>query len=63
MMLSKNVITKKYAPKIVFFDEKKSERFEWFLTYKIDSENQILEFFDSSPLLQFSKFHLTTVDF
>ena len=36
---------------------KKIERFEQFLTQKIDFESQILALFDASPLHQFSKFN------
>ena len=32
VMLSKNVNNQKSAPKLVFFNEKKWERFKWFLT-------------------------------
>ena len=55
-MLSKNINNKKCAPKFVFFNEKKSERFGLFLIKKIDFENQFWALFDSSSLLQFSKF-------
>ena len=34
LMLSKNVNNKKFASKFVFFNEKKSERFGWFLKVK-----------------------------
>jgi len=37
----KNVNNKKPAPKLIFFNEKKSERFVQFLTVKIDFESQI----------------------
>ena len=37
----KNVNNKKPAPKLIFFNEKKSERFVQFLTVKIDIESQI----------------------
>ena len=40
-MLSKNVNNKKCAPKFVFFNEKKSESFGWFLALKIDFESHI----------------------
>ena len=43
--------------KVVFFNEKKSEGFGWFLMKKIYLEIQILALFDSSPLHQFSKFN------
>ena len=46
---------KKCALKLVFFNEKNSDRFGWFLRYKI--ENQILALFYSSPLIQNSKFN------
>ena len=36
--------------------KKKWERFGWFLTKKIDVECQILALFDSSPLIQNSKY-------
>ena len=42
---------------MVFFNEKKGEIFEWFLTSKIDFKSQILAHFDTSPLHQFSKFN------
>ena len=35
--------------------KKKSERFRWFLTYKIGFESQILALFDTSPFHQFAK--------
>ena len=54
MMLSKNVNNKKCAPKLVFFNEKKWERFGWF-----DIENwlwnQILALFENlltTPILK-----------
>ena len=34
----------------IFFNKKKSERFEWFLTLKIYFECQIVALFDTSPL-------------
>ena len=37
----KNVNNKKPAPKLIFFNAKKSERFVQFLTVKIDFESQI----------------------
>ena len=43
---SKNVYNKKHAPKLTFFNEKKLERFGYFLTQKIDFESQISAFFD-----------------
>ena len=46
MMLSKNVNNKKCAPKLVFFNEKYWERFQWFLTPKIDFEIEILALLD-----------------
>ena len=57
MILSKNIKIKKRAPKLVLFNEKKWERFGWFLTYKIDFESKILAIFDSSLLIQNSKFN------
>ena len=57
LKFSKNDNNKKPSSKLIFFNEKKnSERFRWFLTQKIDFESQILVLFDSSPLIQFSKF-------
>ena len=41
LKLTKNKFYKKCGPKLIFFNEKKSERFEWFLTWKIDFESQI----------------------
>ena len=38
--------TKKHAPKLVFFNEKKIERFGQLLTKKIDFESQKVAFFD-----------------
>ena len=37
---------KKVAPKLIFFNKFFLERFEGFLTLKIDFENQILALFD-----------------
>ena len=46
-MLHKIDKNKKVAPKLIFFNENFFlERFEGFLTLKIDFENQILAFFD-----------------
>ena len=45
-MLHKIDKNKKVAPKLIFFNEFFLERFEGFLTLKIDFENQILAFFD-----------------
>ena len=42
-MLSQNVNNKKCAPKFVFFNEKKSERFNQFLTQKKDFESTNFE--------------------
>ena len=43
------LVKKKCAPKLIFFNEKKNlERCGWFLTLKIDFENQILALFDSN---------------
>ena len=50
-MLSKNVNNKICAPKFIFFNEKKSERFQWFLSRKLTLENQIL------ALNKFAKFN------
>ena len=52
-MLSKNVNNEKYAPKFVFFNEKKNQK-DWddFLTQTIDFESQISELFDT-----FAKFN------
>ena len=55
LMLSKNGNIKKCATKLQW--KKNWERFQWFLTYKIDLESQILVLFDSSPLTQFLKFN------
>jgi hypothetical protein len=49
IILSKNVSNTKYAPKLVFFNEKNLR--------KIDFESQILALFDTSPLIQNSKFN------
>jgi hypothetical protein len=46
LMLHKISNHEKCAPKLIFFYEKKLERFGWFLKLKIDFENQILAFFD-----------------
>ena len=51
-MLSKNANNKRCA-----HDWKKRERFQLFLTRKINFECQILALFDISPLTQFSKFN------
>ena len=49
-------ITKKMCSKIGVLQWKKNwERFGWFLTLKIDFESQVLELFDSSPLIQTQK--------
>ena len=45
-MLHKIDKNKKVAPKLIFFNENFLERFEGFLTLKIDIENQILALFD-----------------
>jgi hypothetical protein len=55
-MVSKNENNKKCAPKLVFFNVKDWEIFQWFLTLKIDFESQIQALFDTSLLHQFSKF-------
>ena len=57
MILSKNINNKKYAPKLVLFNKKKSRKIPWFLTQKIDFESQILARFDTSPPHLFSKFN------
>ena len=46
LMLSKNVNNKKSAPKFVFFNEKKSERFGWFLTppHYTNLQNSMISF-------------------
>ena len=52
-MLSNNVNNKKCAPKLVFFNENKIEKYsDGFWNRKIDFESQILALFDSSPLIQ-----------
>ena len=57
-MLSKNVNNKKYAPKLVFFNEKKIEKDSYdFWHRKIDFASQILALFDTFPLVQFSKYN------
>ena len=60
MILSKNVNNKKCAPKLIFFNEKKWERFGWFwyrkLTLKVKGLGDFA-LFDTSPLTQFSKFN------
>ena len=49
-------MTKKMCSKIGVLQWKKNwERFGWFLTLKIDFESQVLELFDSSPLIQTQK--------
>ena len=45
-MLHKNSKNKKCASELIFFNEKKLERFGWLLKLKIDFENQILALFD-----------------
>ena len=61
MMLSKNVNNKKYAPKLIFFNEKKIEKYSdnfWYrkLTLKVKRLGDFA-LFDTSPLIQFSKFN------
>ena len=56
-MLSKIVNSKKYAPKLVFFNEKKLRKIPMIFDIKFDFESQILALFDTSPLNQFSKFN------
>ena len=46
-MLHKINKNKKCAPKLIFFNDFFLERFGYFLTLKIDFENQILALFDS----------------
>ena len=46
LMLHKINKNKRCAPKLIFFNEKKIERFGWFLKLKINFENQILALFD-----------------
>ena len=41
----------------VFSDEKKSQRFGWFLMLKIDFQSQISALFDTFPLHQFTNFN------
>jgi hypothetical protein len=53
LILSKNVNNKKCAPKLVFFNEKKLKKIQMIF----DIESQILALFDSSPLIQNSKFN------
>ena len=59
-MLSKNVNNKKWAPKLIFFNEKKIEKDSdnfWYrkLTLKVGRLSDFA-LFDTSPLVQFSKF-------
>ena len=54
-ILSKNVNNKKYAVKLVFFNEKKMRKIQ--MIFDIGFESQILALFDSSPLIQNSKFN------
>ena len=59
-MPSKNVINKKCAPKLIFFNEKKIEKDSdnfWYrkLTLKVGRLGDF-DLFDTSPLVQFSKF-------
>ena len=51
-MLPKSINNKKWTPKFIFFNEKKTESFGRFLTNKIDFESQILA---PPPLCQFEK--------
>ena len=60
-MPSKNVINKKCAPKLIFFNEKKIEKDSdnfWYrkLTLKVKRLGDFA-LFDTSPLTQFSKFN------
>ena len=48
---------KKWAPKLIFFNEKKIEKDSDDFCIKIDIESQIFALFDTSPLTQFSKFN------
>ena len=57
MILSKNVNNKKCAPKLAFFNEKKLRKSRISFDIEIDFESQILALFDSSPLIQISKFN------
>ena len=45
-MFSKNINDKKHAAKLIFFNEKRIERFGQFLTQKIDFESQKNSLFD-----------------
>ena len=56
-MLSKYLNDKKYAPKLIFFNEKKLRKILIFLKYQIDFESQTLALFNTSPLHQFPKFN------
>ena len=56
-MLSKNFNDKKFASKLVFFNEKKKKKIKGFLTLKIEFDSQILALLDTSLLHQFSKFN------
>ena len=47
---------KKCAPKLIFSNNIFFKRFRWFLTLKIDFENQILSFFDVY-FWPFNKYH------
>ena len=47
-------ITKKCAPKLVFFNEKKMRKIP--MIFDIENESEILTLFDTSPLQQFLKF-------
>ena len=53
----KNVNNKKFAPKLVFFNEKKLKKFRMIFDIEMDFDSQILALFDASPLHQFSKFN------
>ena len=55
LKLSKNVNNKKCAPKLIFFNEKKIERFGQFLMQKIDFESQKFAIFDNQLLNLYKK--------
>ena len=46
LMLQKIGKNRKFAPKLIFFNKIYFRKFKWFLTLKIDFENQILALFD-----------------
>ena len=55
-MLSKNVNSKKCAPKFILLNEKNPKDSDDFGHKKLTLKNQILAHFDTSPLHQFEKF-------